>query len=403
MSFTPDLASLLSSDGMGPVGQACTTFVADSWRRFSDIGSRYAGRAMVTALEAMLSREGGEDLMRHALRGGLNYMVEMASIPTYAFDDAVTQYERERARTPASGNNLRMIDNKPIMLPVRFGAASQGWALYYVDAVKAQAALEHYGQEFQVCQLNGQALLVIYAVDFRQTDLGPYREVGVEFWVRPKANPSAMPGTVVARMSVDSEWSVKAAGGIWSFEKLLAPNMTPTYHRHSVVFPVDAKDDNTLAITLPRFGSHRSTDVPIRYFTTDHSGGPRQGQPLCTVFHRSTYGEGIQHNGDVHVRLGDGNGANCFCAIDKAPRRVCTCAALRELGLPRLKAVANGWAEHMTGHVDPSYAVAPPPEHPHHPPPPVIPAGTPHETPRAASAATPTSPSPRRRTARRPA
>ncbi|HXE55200.1 MAG TPA: hypothetical protein VN541_19410 [Tepidisphaeraceae bacterium] len=403
MTFTPDLASLLSSDGMGPVGQAYTTFVSDSWRRYSDIGSRYVGRAVVTALEAMLSRDGGEDLMRHGFRNGMNYMIEMASIPTYAVADAATQYERERAVPRPSRDNVRIIDGKPIMLPVRFGAARQGWAAYYVDAASAQAALDHYGKEFQVCQLNGLATLVIYVVDFLQTDLGPYRELGVEFWVRPKANPAAMPGTVVARMSVDSHWSVKAAGDIWNFEKLFAPRMDPAYHRHSAQFPVDAQDDNTLAITLPRFGSHSSTDVPIRYFTTDRSGGPHHGQPLCTVFHRSTHGEGIQYGGDVQVRLGDGTGKNCFCAIDTKPRRVCTCDALRELGLPRLKAVANGWAEHMTGHVDPSFAVAPPPEHSHDHAATVSPAETPPETPRGTSAATPTSPSRRTRTGRRPA
>lgn len=403
MTPVPDFASLPSSDGMGPIGRGCATYFADGWRRLTDIGARFAGRAMMTALELALNREGGEDLLRHALHGSLNYMTEMASVPALAFNDAVTQYERARATPPVGSDNVRLVDGKPIMLPLRFAEASQGWAIYLVDAVKAQAALGHYAGEFQICQLNGQAALVIYGMDFRQTDLGAYHEVGVEFLARPKANPTAMPGMVVTRMVVDSAWSARASNAIWSFEKLLAPRMQPSYHRHSVEFPVDDADPNTLAITLPRFGSHRSTEVPLRYFTVDHSGGPRHGQPLCTVFRRSARGEGVQFDGDVRLRLGNGDGQNCFCAIGTRDRDTCTCKALQDMGLPRLRPVANGWAEHVTGQVDAAFAIAPPPAHQRPVAPAVSPAETPPAAPQAASSATPTSPSPRRRTARRQA
>lgn len=397
MPLIPALASLLSSNGVGPIGQGYTALIADGWRRFTHIGSHYAARAVTTAMQAVVSPEGGEDLMRRALRGGLNYMTEMASIPALAFDDAVTDCERAAAIPPTSGNNVRIIDDKPIMLPVRFGAASQGWALYLVDAAKAQAALDHYGEAFQVCRLNGKAMLVIYGMDFQQTDLGQYLEMGVQFIARPKGNPSALPGAVVTRMAVDSEWSRNASNAIWSFDKLLAPRLNTDMHRHNVAFTLNDHDDNTLAISLPRFGSSRTTDVPLRYFTTDRVEGPRHGQPLCTVFHRSARGEGTQYGGDVRLRLGDGDGKNCFCAIAPVGQRACTCKALRDMGLPGLQPVANGWAEHLTGHVDPAYAVAPRPgamvsseEKPPAPSP-------------AASAATPPPSSPRRRPARRQA
>ena len=270
------------------------------------------------------------------------------------------------------------------MLPLRFHAARQGWALYFVDAAKAQTALGAYGQQFQVCQFNGHAMLMLYGIDFQQTDLGAYHEVGVEIWARPKDNPIAMPGTVVIRMSVDSEWSATASNAMWSFEKLYTPRMSPIVHGHRVTFPVDDADPNTLAITLPRFGSGRSTNVPLQYFTMERWNKPRRGQPLCTVFHRTAHGEGTQYNGHVDVRLGDGTGQNCFCAVGPQNPRVCTCRSLSDLGLPGLRPFANGWAEHMTGHVDPAFAVAPPP------PAPVRAAETSPATPRSTSATTPT-------------
>ena len=386
------LVSRLLASGAGTFGQAYTTMLQDGWRRFTDVGSRYASGAAMLALEAGLGNERVEDLMQHALHLGLNFATEMASIPGLAFTGAVVQYERQYGVPPPSGNNIRIVNDKPIMLPLRFHAAKQGWALYLVDAEKAQEALGHYGTQFQVYRFGGSAMLMLYGIDFEQTDFGGYHEVGVELWVQPIDNPTVMPGTVVIRMSVDSEWSRSASNAIWSFEKLLTPHMSPAYRARSVTFPVNDADSNTLAITLPRFGGGRSTNVPLQYFTTDHAGGPRHGQPLCTVFHRTAHGEGMQYGGDVQVRLGDGTGRNCFCGVDQQ-KTVCTCKFLRELGLPEHRPVANGWAEHMTGHVDAAFPIAPPPA--------TAPATeTPRETPPTSSATTPTSPSPRRRTAR---
>ncbi len=381
MPLASNLMSRLLANGPGMCGQAYIAMLADGWRRYADIGSRYMSGAVKTAVEGGLGGEHAEDLMGHALRLGRNFATEMASIPALAFTSVVTELGHQHVRRPG-GTTIRVVDGKPIMLPLRFQAAKQGWALYLAEAEKAQAALEHYGTEFEVCRFSGKAMLMLYGIDFAQTDFGDYREVGVELWVRPKDNPTVMPGTVVIRMSVDSEWSRVASNAIWCFEKLLTPRMSPTYQAHSVTFPVDDGDPNTLAITLPRFGSGRSTNVPLQYFTMARSARARYGRPLSTVFHRSAHGEGTQYGGDVQVRLGDGTGRNCFCGVDQTKPAVCTCKSLRALGLPGLRPLANGWAEHMNGHVDVPFAL---------PPPITAPASeTSRETPPTASATTPT-------------
>ena len=353
-------AQSTSWDAVSRFGDAYATFVAQGWRRSWEVGSGYLGRAAAVAVQAATARSLDEDLIRMVLEGWRNYAVEMAGVPLLALEEARTTWERE-ATLPHDGRAEKLlyeVHNKPVMLPVRFGAASQGWALYFVDPVKAQAHLGQYGDAFEIYQVAGRAMLVIYVVDFRETDLGPYREVGVEFWVRPKGARSVMPGTVVVRMSVDETFSVDAASALWKFDKLLAPHMKPHYDPRSATFAVDARDANTLAITLPRFGAGRSTEVPIRYFTTETVGAPPRKRVLCTVFHRSAVGEGVQFGGDVGVRLGDGEGDNCFCALAHG-KRICTCEALRDLGLPGARPVANGWTDHMSGHVDPAYPVTP--------------------------------------------
>jgi hypothetical protein len=394
MPLTANVMSRLLANGPGMCGQAYITMLGDGWQRYADLGARYISGAVKTAVEAGLGGERAEDLMLHALRLGRNFATEMASIPALAFASAVAELGHQRVQGPGS-TNMRVVDGKPIMLPLRFQAAKHGWALYLPDADKAQAALGHYGRQFEVCRLSGKAMLMIYGIDFAQTDFGGYHEVGVELWVRPKDNPTVMPGTVVICMSVDSEWSRLASNAIWSFEKLLTPRMSPTYRAQSVTFPVDDADTNTLAITLPRFGSGRSTNVPLQYFTMERSAGARHGQPLCTVFHRSAHGEGTQYGGDVQLRLGDGTGSNCFCGVAENKPTVCTCNSLRELGLPALRPLANGWAEDMIGHVDAAFALTRPPAT-------TTALETSREMPPTTSATTPTSPSPHTRTVHPP-
>jgi hypothetical protein len=391
MPLPASLLSRLLASGPGMFGQAYTTMLADGWQRYADVGSRYIGGAVKTALEAGFSGERAEDLMLHTLRLGRNFATEMASIPALAMTRAAIEYGRQRV--PHSGSaNTRVVDGKPVMLPLRFQAARQGWALYLTNAEKAQALLGHYGTQFEVYPFGDKAMLVLYGIDFEQTDFGGYRELGVELWARPKDNPTVVPGTVVIRMSVDSEWSRAASNAIWHFEKLLTPRMAPTYRAQSVTFPVDDADANTLAITLPRFGGGRSTGVPLQYFTIDRAADPPGGRPLATVFHRSAHGEGTQFGGAVQLRLGDGTGSNCFCGVDQKKPVVCTCQSLHELGLPALRPFANGWAEHMNGHVDAAFTLPLPPAT-------TRASETSREMPPTASATTPTSPSRRRRTA----
>jgi hypothetical protein len=328
-------------------------FLADGWKRLRSIGSRYAEEAVVTVARAVVEPDLREQLLPEFLNGLSRYAVEMAMIPASALETAATSLDRREFHQPGSPHAIHMVQGKPVMLPVRFADASQGWAMYAVDAVKAQQALGAYGQTYKVLEVAGQAFITVYGVDFRATDLGPYREVGVEVWVRPKANPFTFPGTLVVKMAVDEMFSVEAANTVWNFGKLMASDMAPIYSPDSVTFTMNRHDPNSLAVTLPCFGRSRTTDVPIRYYSVSHTGGTA----WSCVFNRSGEGQGIQYGGNVKLCLGDGTGDHCFCALKNGGgREACLCRRLSDMGLPKTP-ICNGWTQHMTGQVEAPVAV----------------------------------------------
>jgi len=355
-------------------GYGYLAFLRDGWRRSWDIGSRYAGEAVVTAARAAVEPEGRQRLLPEFLNGLSRYAVEMALVPASALETAATKIDLKQFKNQfkqPEPHAIHEINGKQVMLPVRFGDATHGWAMYAVDATKAQKALdaakvpnapgkvpnapETYGDTYEVLEVAGQAYITVYGVDFKKTDLGPYRELGVEIWVRPKANLSTFPGTLVIKMAVDKQFSVDAANKLWNFGKLMAPGMSATYneHAHTATFSMKSDDEHSLAITVPRFGRSRTTDLPIRYYSVSPDGSAA----WSCVFNRSSEHEGMQYGGNVELRLGDSTGGHCFCALKNGGgRKTCLCLALKDMGLPKVP-ICNGWAQDMTGQVDAPVAV----------------------------------------------
>jgi hypothetical protein len=340
-------------DAVFRYGAGYLTFLVDGWKRSWSIGSRYAEEAVTTVARAVVEPDGREQLLPAFLNGVTRYAVEMSVVPVSAMETAATKIDRREFHQPEA-EPIHTVQGKPVMLPIRFADARQGWAMYAVDAAKAQAALGAFGETYEVVRLAGQAYLTVYGVDFIATDLGPYREVGVEVWVRPKANPSTFPGTLVIKMAVDQAFSVAAANKLWNFHKLMAHDMAPTYTPDKVTFTMNNHDANSLAFTLPRFGRNRTTDLPIRYYSVSHTGGTA----WSCVFNRSGEGEGIQCGGNVALRLGDGTGNHCICSLpDGGGREECICRAMSGMGLPDKAPICNGWTEVMTGQVEAPVAV----------------------------------------------
>jgi hypothetical protein len=102
-----------------------------------------------------------------------------------------------------------------VTMPVEVRAASAGTVAYEVDAAAASALLP---AAFEVAEVSpGRAHLAIVVVDYRDNDLGCYREVGLMFFVRPVAGGED--GTFIVRLPVDQPFTCEAGQRIWGFPK----------------------------------------------------------------------------------------------------------------------------------------------------------------------------------------
>src|SRR4051794_20056744 len=95
------------------------------------------------------------------------------------------------------------ISGTTVTMPVQVRDASAGTAVYEVDAAAAAALLPGAFVPTEVAP--GRAHLAIVVVDYRDNDLGAYREVGLMFFVRPA--DGASDGTFIVRLPVDQPFT----------------------------------------------------------------------------------------------------------------------------------------------------------------------------------------------------
>ena len=104
-----------------------------------------------------------------------------------------------------------------VTMPVEVRDASAGTVAYEVDATGASALLPPAFVPVEVSP--GRAHLAIVVVDYRDNDLGSYREVGLMFFVRPAAGGDD--GTCIVRLPVDQPFTCEAGQRIWGFPKTI--------------------------------------------------------------------------------------------------------------------------------------------------------------------------------------
>ena len=346
--------SPMGSNDLARLGRAYVAFGAGLWRSAWDINRQYAGHVTRYATQAISGQlPGVETLSRDLAFGAMSYAGEIASVLPVELDglsrrlDADARELREppppRFDSRPPSPRTHVVEGVPVVFPVRIFDASQGFAVYFVDVARLQRHLDERGDPFVAVDLgSGRTPLSIMGVDYRQTDLGVYFEIGVCALVRPRGLPTETPGTLFLSLTVSDQFNIPRASALWGYSKTLAPEMAFTYHRDAVHVAIDARDPTALAVSLPRVGTARSRSIP-RY-----TWGVRDGTPCKMVIARSGSGEGMQVGGNVALTLGDGTQARCVCRLGATEwtRRACVCLLLRDLGLPR-RAAANTWSESM--------------------------------------------------------
>jgi hypothetical protein len=349
---------LITSEDWLHLARAYASFGFDLWSRSWHMGAGYLERGMNQTFKVEFDPRPAGSLLQRFASDAWSYYLEAPTTFTVALDtlsrtlDGHVKGEPSDVRNPIGVEPPRpktyMVLDVPVVLPVRIVDASQGWAIYMVSAEKAQEHLSKITDKFTVVDVGGgHAALTILGCDYRETDLGVYREIGVALFVRPRNDPAEMPGNIFLSLSVNDEFNLHRASALWGYSKTLAPKLKVAYQPDSVDFIMDPSDPTALAITFPRFGSGRATDIPIYTYGLSKDAAGKE-IPQKTLISRSAAGVGEQIAGNVPLQLGNHTQPACVCKLGPPGiKQACVCLILRDLGLPRAPD-ANGWLENMS-------------------------------------------------------
>lgn len=209
-----------------------------------------------------------------------------------------------------------------VTMPVEVRDASNATVIFAVP-LEAAAALAPTGFEV-VATDTGSAQLALTLVDYRDNDLGAYREIGTILFVRPEGGGEE--GNFITHLPVTEEFSRAAGVGIWGFPKTVEQiEVTDTDTTTRWVLTMDG--ELVLDLTLPRGGEDELPEVAMASYTLI------DGRPHVTRFTQGGTGSGMYVDADVSLTLGTHPLA----------------AELSSLGLPDAPVVLATWTEHMRG------------------------------------------------------
>jgi hypothetical protein len=253
----------------------------------------------------------------------------------------------------------------PFIVPARVIDASQGWAAWYVPIEKVAALMATGAASGRIDQAalaayepvncgHGRSMVTLLGVDYRVSDFGRYREIALALCLTPKG-AAAEPGALFARLLVSDQFSLEPARRIWGFHKDCFEDLQVHYGETDARFYTGHGAGTDFRLTLPRFGTSRSFDVPmVIYSVRQPDQADAIAGPVRAILDRSGSGEGMQIGGTVTLHLGrkpadaGRHSGTCFCSTGIP----CLCDELRGLGIDRRLPAANGWTERMTGQLE---------------------------------------------------
>src|SRR5262249_32650097 len=148
------------------------------------------------------------------------------------------------------------------------------------------------GRPFLARELSpGRTALALFVVDYRESDLGQYRELGIGFVVTPGADRLAL-GLYTWALPVTDQHSCDSGRMVWGYPKTLQ-DLEFIYEPNSVTCTLRRRrqEASVLKFTLPVGGSGSTTDVPIYSYTM------REGVAYRSIFVRSGRAERIRSGG----------------------------------------------------------------------------------------------------------
>jgi hypothetical protein len=110
-------------------------------------------------------------------------------------------------------------DGTECPLPIRYFDVGCLVATFLTEVVRAAELLKGTGLK-PVPQEDGKGVVVIYCIEYRKTDIGPYNEVGLTVVAAAQGDP--IPANYVVNLPVTTAVANRAGQEIWGYNKFVA-------------------------------------------------------------------------------------------------------------------------------------------------------------------------------------
>ena len=215
------------------------------------------------------------------------------------------------------------IAGRTVTMPVEVRDAAAGTAIFEIDAGAARAIIP--GDAFDVVEVSpGRAHLVLAVIDYKDNDLGDYLEVGITFFVQPRGDAAATPGTYIQRLPVDQAFTCAAGKQIWGFPKTIE-QIGFVYSDDHITCVLTMDDELVLQLRIPRGGSDASPALAMTTYT---------------------YLDGAAH---ATAFTQEGSGSQMVLGADGISLELGTHPVAKEIESLRPTPVMSTWTEHMVG------------------------------------------------------
>ncbi len=183
---------------------------------------------------------------------------------------------------------------RTVTMPVQVRDASAATVIYDVSCDAADALTPPGFLPAESAP--GRTQVAIALVDYRDNDLGSYREVGTILFVRPAAG--GPDGTFITHLPVDEEFTCVAGNEIWGYPKSVE-RIEVTQAAASSRWVLTMGGELVLDLTVPRGGSEEMPAVAMTSYTL------LGGRPHATTFTQRGAGSSVTFGGSgVELTLG---------------------------------------------------------------------------------------------------
>jgi hypothetical protein len=147
-------------------------------------------------------------------------------------------------------------------LPIRYFDVQCLVATFLTDMDRAAALLNGSGLQ-AVAQEDGRAVVLVYCIEYRISDIGPYNEVGLTVVAQAPGDP--MPGIYVVNLPVTTAAANRAGREIWGYNKFVA---AIDIKRDGKTFSTTLRDLENATICVLEGTRGASVPVPLHDIVT---------------------------------------------------------------------------------------------------------------------------------------